>query len=266
MSEVSTRYVYYFEGEALDEDDMPENVIQHKLSNYLEAVLSWYFRFENHFIIGNVNVYRKGHYNERVAPDVMVVKNIGATEKELDRLKSYAIAPPKFPPPAVAIEILSAETAPIDINPAKKPTRYGELGVKEYFVFDPEEGKNVVKLRGWRYIDGLRTELHPDGRGWLWSNELACWLVPDDMVLQFYDRNNERIFAKADVQEQARLEAEREAETERQARLEAEREAETERQARLEAEHKAETERQARLEAERTIAALRAKLTEKEPE
>jgi Uma2 family endonuclease len=249
MSEVSTRYVYFFEGEYLDEDDMPQTFIQDELANYLVNILTWFFRFEDYIVRGNINVYRKGHYKERVAPDVMIIKNLGVSRERLRKYKSYPIDPPKFPPPTVAIEIISEATAPIDILPENKPTRYGELGIKEYFAFDPEEGKGEVKLRGWRYIDGLRTELQTDGRGWLWSEELGCWLVPDEMMLQFYDRHNNRILSKGDAEELARLEAEREIERERLARAEAE--------------FRAEQERQAREELERTVAELRAKLAEK---
>jgi Uma2 family endonuclease len=261
MSEVSTRYVYYFEGEELDEDDMPETFIQDELSTYLVELFNWYFRFQNHVVRGNINIYRKGHYNERVAPDVMIIKNIGVSYNQLRKLKSYAIDPPKFPPPTVAI----------DLAPDKKPTRYGELGVKEYFAFDPEDGKNIVKLSGWRYIDGLRTEIQPDGRGWLWSNELECWLVADGMILRFYDKEGKMLLTKGEAEEiaklaerQAKEEAERRAEAERLAKEKAENAAEMERRAKVEAERLAEAERQIREELERKIAELQAKLDEKE--
>jgi Uma2 family endonuclease len=257
MSEISTRYVYYFEGEELDEDDMPETAIQHILADYFEDVLGWYLRFENWIVSGNINIYRKGNYNERVAPDVMVIKNPGFTSEEFSDLKSYAIDPPKFPPPAVALEIVSDATAPIDIVTKNKPTRYAELGVKEYFAFDPRKNKNIIKLRGWRYIDGLRTDIQIDGRGWMWSDELVCWLVPEGKNLRFCDKNGNFLFSRADAQT-ARLEAEQ------QARAEAEQRSEAEQQARINAEQQVEAERLAKAELERTIAELRAKLAEQE--
>jgi membrane protein involved in colicin uptake len=145
------------------------------------------------------------------------------------------------------------------------------MGVREYFAFDPEDALGTVKLRGWRYIEGLRTEVSSDKRGWMWSNELECWLVPDDMVLQFYDKTDKRLptgrEAEAERAEQERLgklEAEQKAEQERLGKLEAEQKAEqerlakeAERQAREEAERKAE-------ELERLVAELRAKLGEQQ--
>jgi Uma2 family endonuclease len=278
MSEVSTRYVYYFEGEYLDEDQMPETPRQHLVANYLEDVLGWFFRATNYIVSGNINIYRKGHWDERVAPDVMVIKNAGITQEQFNDLKSYAILSPNQPAPAVAIEIVSESTRPIDLNVAKKPTRYAELGVKEYFAFDPDMRPNTVKLTGWRYLDGLRTDIKADQRGWLWSYELECWLMSGGKILRFFDQNGNELItgreaerqarkAEAEAREaerQARVEAERLAEQQRQIRIEAERQLQIERQAKEKAEQRAEAERTAReaekAEAERLIAELRAKL------
>jgi Uma2 family endonuclease len=286
MSEVSTRYVYYFEGIAFDEDDMTESVLQRNLSFYLEELLKWYYRFEMFTLVGgNINVFRKGYYNERVAPDVFLVKNAGITMKEYNKFKSYAIDPPTYPAPAIVFEIVSDITAPIDIEPTKKPTRYGELGVKEYFSYDPRDEPKLIRLRGWRYIDGLRVEIPTDEQGRMWSNELECWLVPSEEMLLLYNVRGEKLLTKAEhdyqqlqvessraeAERQAKLEAERLVEQERrakeaekQAREVAERLAEQERQAKLEAERLVEQERHAREEAERIIAELRAKLGENE--
>jgi Putative restriction endonuclease len=261
MTQVSTRYVYYVEGEYIDEDDMAETFIQDELSNYLVDLLGWYLRFENYIVRGNINLYRKGKYKERVAPDIMVIKDVKATPNQIRKLKSYAIDPPKFPAPAVAIEIVSDYTRATDIEVAKKPTRYAELGVKEYFAFDPEEDKPVVKLSGWRYIDGLRTDIKPDKRGWLWSEELECWLASDGMYIRFYDKTGKMLLTRGDAEEFTRKEVERQAaftrqfleqsvEVERRQREESEQKAELAKQAREEAEQKAEVEREQREEAE----------------
>jgi Putative restriction endonuclease len=235
MSEVSTRYRYFLEGEYLDEDDMPETPRQHTVANYLEDVLGWFFRFENY-----------------------IIKHAGISQAEFDDLKSYAISPPTYPAPAVAIEIVSDSTRPIDTVVAKKPTRYGELGVKEYFAFDPEMAKPVVKLMGWRYIDGLRTELKADKRGWLWSAELECWLANGGKVLVFYDANGNELISGREAERQAR-------EAEALARQKAEQLAEQNKLAKEEAEKLLEAERRAREEAERLIAELRAKLEGQSP-
>jgi Uma2 family endonuclease len=246
MSEVSTRYVYYFEGEYLDEDQMPETPRQHIVANYLEDVLAWYFRSENYIVSGNINIYRKGNWGERVAPDVMVIKNAGITQEQFEDLKSYAISLPKQPAPAVAIEIVSASTAPVDLDVAKKPTRYGELGVKEYFAFDPDISQNVVKLTGWRYIDKLRTDIKTDNRGWMWSNELHCWLVSGGKILRFFDQNGNELLTRGEAERQAREAEALAREAEQRARLEAEKVAEQNKRAKEETEKMLETERQTR--------------------
>jgi Uma2 family endonuclease len=260
MSEITTRYLYYFEGEYLDEDDMPETPRQHKVANYLEDVLGWFFRFENYIVSGNVNIYRKGHWDERVAPDVMVIKNAAISQAEFDDLKSYAILPPEQPAPAVVIEVVSDSTRPIDIVVNKKPTRYGELGVKEYFAFDPDMGKNIIKLIGWRYIDGLRTDIKSDKHGRFWSEQLNCWLMSGGKILLFYDVNGNELVSGREAEQKAR-EAETLARQEAETLLEAEQKArEAETLARQETETLLEAEQKARAEAERLVAELRAKL------
>jgi hypothetical protein len=153
--------------------------------------------------------------------------------------------------------------------------------VLEYFAYDPLgvwEGFEV-KLRGWRTVDGQAVEIEPNEQGWLWSNELSCWLVADNQYLRLcnsegmqimsegeygqfqeelrYEAENRRLAAEAKIEQEqlARAEAEAKIEQEQLARAEAE-------QRKIEAEQRAEQERQAREELERKLAELQAKINQ----
>jgi hypothetical protein len=81
--------------------------------------------------------------------------------------------------------------------PTKKLRLYGLIGPREYFAFDPH-AKRVwpksikTRLLGWQYNkDGQAVPILPDERGWLWSNVLESWFVPDDLQLRLHDRSGQ---------------------------------------------------------------------------
>jgi Uma2 family endonuclease len=61
-------------------------------------------------------------------------------------------------PPGLVVEILSPTSASIDR--VKKPRRYGDFGVPEYWVVDPEE--RVVWV--WRFSAGAKEPERVEGR------------------------------------------------------------------------------------------------------
>lgn len=254
MSETISRYIYYINGEAVEEDDLPESDPQFRLTHYLVSVLDYYYRYERWYVGGNINVYRIGHYDERVAPDVLVAK-IVLSPAEREVLKSWVINPPTRPSPSVVFEISSDATWSYDILPEYKPTRYRELGVTEYFAFDPSDewADNSVQILGWRYENGVTTKIEPDEQGRLWSAELASWVVAENGMLRLYDTVGNRRLTEGEAEFQRARQQEQRAEQERTARLEAERQQQVERE-------RAEQERSARAALEQEIVALKAKL------
>lgn len=281
MSETITRYTYWVEGEAVEEDDLPETGHQFDLAHYLVDVLKWLFRYQQSYISGNMNIYPKGLYKARVAPDIYLVKGVNFNIKEIfDDLKSYQINPPKRPAPSVVFEISSEYTALIDVQDDLKPKRYGEFKVKEYFAYDAGGfwGKNKPPLKGWRYNDGQPTELFLEN-GRMWSEELDSWLVPDDTYLRLYDKDGNMRLTKAEQKEldqflaiqkaeQAEYQAEKEAELARQRATQeielAQQKAEQAELARQKAEKEAELAKQQTELARQQIEELLRKLKQKE--
>ncbi len=60
--------------------------------------------------------------------------------------------------PSLVIEILSPTSSGIDL--VKKPVRYGDFGIPEYWVLDPEDKSAWV----WRFAEGTRTAEQVRGR------------------------------------------------------------------------------------------------------
>jgi hypothetical protein len=91
----------------------------------------------------------------------------------------------------VVLEIASPETWSKDLT--EKRDLYAQMGVQEYFVYDPNEPpcwQDKPRLRGWRLAPDTATpqESVPDEQGRLWSVHLDSWLVPDGQYLRLYDR------------------------------------------------------------------------------
>ena len=49
------------------------------------------------------------------------------------------------------------------------------------------------RLRGWRLDTrrGEMVEIIPNAAGWIWSDQLESWLVPDQTFLRLYDRDHQ---------------------------------------------------------------------------
>ncbi len=105
--------------------------------------------------------------------------------------------------PQVVFEIASEETWRNDLE--KKPGKYGQMGIDEYFFYDPDDTPHwrctQRRLYGWQRnaVSGEMTEMLPEGQGRLWSDHLASFLVPDGMYLRLYDSNMQRRLTEAEA-------------------------------------------------------------------
>ena len=195
------------------------------LRRYLGNELEWRYRRENWYFSSNMNHIQFGFTD--VTPDVALHIGLVLSPQERNTLASWRLGEPNRPAPTVVFEICSDGTWPNDVTPAEKPLRYQQIGVKEYFVYDPSTPRlwkeSNRRLRGWRY-DGRQglefvaaQEILPDERGWLFSEQLDCYLVPDGQLLQLRDRQG-NILPDADEAAQQAEQAARQAnETARQA-------------------------------------------------
>ncbi|MEH1798613.1 Uma2 family endonuclease [Nostoc sp.] len=211
-------------------------------------VLKQYLANRQATVLGNQFLYyAQGFPKLRVAPDVMVIFDVASGGR--DNYKTWE----EGQVPTVIFEMTSFGTKGQD--EIFKKTLYEQLGVKEYWLFDPKSEWVEQQLRGYR----LRGEIYEpieDGH----SEPLQLRLVIEGKLIGFYSEDTgEKLLipdelAQALRQEVlARQQAEELVEQERQ-RAEQERQrAEQERQ-------RAEQERQRAEQAELQIEQLKARL------
>jgi len=190
MARELNKVQYYYDFHPTEEDLMGETAWHDSLIDYLKAVLRHLFRERVCAIYGNLNFYQtRNHMEYPVAPDIAVIKGIAYRYT-----RSWALASGE-PAPQVVFEILSEETWKKDMR--EKPGKYASMGVQEYFAYDPNEppiGRGgAPRLMGWR-LDAQRREMiemEANREGWLWSEQLESWLVPDEAYLRLYDRDHQ---------------------------------------------------------------------------
>ena len=204
---------YFYDSNPTEEDLMGLPNPQLDLMRYLLDVLDEYHKGTGWFDTGELNLYYTNDSTEYPnTPDVLSFRpGIIPLEQQAD-LGSWRIAPPNQMPPSVVIEIASKGTWEKDIQPQRKPRAYGIMGISEYFAYDPnipQVWNNVsTRLLGWRYVDGQAQEIIPNEQGWLWSEELQSWLVPNTRLLRLHDSEFRLRFTNYEVQEQAKQMAE----------------------------------------------------------
>lgn len=153
--------------------------------------------------------WEEGDRDTKVAPDVMVVPEVGRTDRR--SFKSWVEARQ----PVAVFEIASDGTWREDFG--KKYDLYEFLGVPEYFIFDPEGRFVRPRLQGFRLQDGVYRRIPMDAAdGSLVSRELGLVLRPDGPLLRLLARNNELVPTRAERAQREQLRAERaESEVER---------------------------------------------------
>ncbi|MBW4568408.1 MAG: Uma2 family endonuclease [Tolypothrix carrinoi HA7290-LM1] len=171
--------------------------------------------------------YAQGYPKLRVAPDVMVIFDV--TPGGRDNYKIWE----EGQVPSVIFEMTSSGTK--DQDQIFKKTLYEQLGVKEYWLFDPKREWQEEQLRGYR----LRGEIYEpisDNR----SEPLKLRLQAEGRLINFYrEDTGEKLLIPGELAQAlrdevvARQQAEAQAEAERQ-RAEAERQKAEQAQAQVE--------------------------------
>jgi Uma2 family endonuclease len=159
--------------------------------------LRYYYRpRKDVYVIGNIFLYyQEGHPEARRSPDVMVIKGVDAT-RERRSFKTWE----ERAVPCVVVEITSQETADEDLE-AKKDL-YEQLGVREYFRFDPLHDYLERPLMGFRLIGDEYQPLPPADDGGLLSAELGMRLVAEGTQLGLFRfRTGERVPAPPEAYE-----------------------------------------------------------------
>lgn len=210
---VKTSKIVFHDPNDLFEENMPENSAHSTLIRYLANLLEWLYGDKNWYVVSNLLVQKlienEQHETEEhyIAPDIALYKDIKLPLPVT--IESWKLSEPNRPVFSVVFEVASRATWADDLG--DKITDYAFFGAKEYFAYDPNDppfyGKRT-RLRGWKYVNGLAQEIKANAQGWLKSEELNSWLVPDSAFLQLYDlQGNRRLTKDEEIAQQARLEA-----------------------------------------------------------
>ncbi|MCI0376164.1 MAG: Uma2 family endonuclease [Gemmataceae bacterium] len=169
---------------------------------------------ENVYIATNIVMYfQEGSPKSRRDPDVLVAKGVGKHKRRSFRFWEEKRIP------NVLFEMASKKTWRNDVG--EKRWLYARLGIKDYFIFDPEAKYLEPTLQGFRLVNGRSVRIKPNPDGTLTCKELGLLLRAEGTLLRFIDMKTGQLIPTRS--ERAALEEERaDRETER-AEKEAER-------------------------------------------
>jgi Uma2 family endonuclease len=143
----------------------------------IEALKTYFTDEPNVYVSGNLMCYYvEGDKTQSISPDVFVVR--GAAKHERRVYKFW-----EEPVPNVVLEISSKKTRKDDFG--KKKELYAWLGVREYFVFDPDANLRAP-LRAFRLHRAELVEEMVTGSQVL-SHELGLVLVNAGHTLRLYN-------------------------------------------------------------------------------
>ncbi len=140
------------------------------------------YRGKQVYISGNLFLYyHDGNPHRCVSPDAIVVKGIDPRSRRIYKVWEEGKVPD------VVFETTSDSTKNNDSE--TKFQLYAQLGIPEYFLFDPTSDYLDPPLRGYRLSKGGYLEILPDANGRLTCEQLDLWVeLNPDNDLVFRDR------------------------------------------------------------------------------
>ncbi len=211
MSRASFTAIDYPEsdGKPMGETDLHRDAMVRHIE-----LLKRYYAGQQVYVSGDLLVYFvQGNPKKFVVPDAFVVKGLKQVRRRTFRLWNERIAP------QFVLETTSKKTKRRDLK--DKPAIYAQIGVREYFLFDPTSDYLDPALQGNRLDGDGYIPIEPDSDGGLVSLELGLKLQLIDDELEFFRLDNgERLLTGEEARQrevEARLvevEARRDAEAE----------------------------------------------------
>jgi Uma2 family endonuclease len=198
-------------------------------TEYHHVALTWLREgLEDHFadvpdvyVGANLVMYwKEGEPKSRRDPDGLVARKVVGKH----RRRSFRVWEEKVVP-CVLFEIASKNTWRVDLY--DKPGLYAGIGVKEYFIFDPEGCYLDPVLQGFKTVKGQPVPLKPAADGSLVSKQLGLRLVPEGEMLRLIDlKTGQPVPTREERAEQEKQRARQEMERAEQERQRAEQEKE----------------------------------------
>jgi Uma2 family endonuclease len=160
----------------------------------LLQILQHRYRGQKVFVAGDLIVYYvEGQPLRSVCPDVFVVKDL-----EPLPLRRTFLTWEEGRVPEVVFELTSLSTRRRD--EIVKPHIYAEIGVREYFLYDPTADYLDPPLQGHRLVGGQYQRIEPDENGRLLCAELGILLQLDGTELDLFDHaGGERLLTEAEA-------------------------------------------------------------------
>lgn len=203
-----------------DGQPMGETELHIQLIMDLRAALSNFFRDQADVYVGSnlLLYYVEGQPKKFVVPDVFVARGVSKAVRRIYKLWEEGC------PPNVVIEVSSRGTWGEDLQ--RKWRLYAQLGVKEYYIFDPEYDylPPPTPLLAYRLGEGEYVPLEVTA-GRVWSEELGLELVDTGETLRWCDPQTGQFLLTTAEEHTARRRAEADLRTEVAARQRAEAEA-----------------------------------------
>ncbi len=193
-------YPYY-------EDTVTESDWHLSAIHYLLAALRGHFgRRSDGWVFSNMFVYDQcGNTRRNVSPDVFVV--FGSTRASRRVYRTWCDGGP----PAAVFEVTSLTTRKADQT--TKRTRYAEMGVQEYFLFDPLGEYLPGQLRVYRREGGELVPVVVQGR--YRSELLGVDLVVEREILRVIDLETGQPYLTSEEERMGREEERKRADAER---------------------------------------------------
>jgi Uma2 family endonuclease len=163
-----------------DGKPVAETDIHRQLLFDLIFTLENFFRAQpDVYVSGNLLIhYVEGNPKKRVAPDVFVARGVKKGERRIYKLWEEGVTP------QVVIELTSRQTWREDLQ--EKWRLYEQLGMEEYFIFDPEYDYLDDPLVGYRLKDGKYKVMNAQDHR-LRSKVLGLDLVDTGETLRLFD-------------------------------------------------------------------------------
>jgi Uma2 family endonuclease len=147
--------------------------LREALQDFLAKWVGWYVA-SNIILYWDVN-----NPNSRRDPDILVARGVGSHRRRSFRVWEEGTLP------CVLFEVASKKTWREDVGP--KRTLYAQIGIREYFLFDPEAKYVRPPLQGFRLRKGTYVRIRPAADGSLTSKELSLRMVPEGSMLRLID-------------------------------------------------------------------------------
>jgi Uma2 family endonuclease len=164
----------------------------------LQALEDYFARKPDVFCAADIFwYYQEGQPKKRVAPDILVAKGVvhRPHRRSFFSWREGTV-------PCAIFEITSKKTRRQDTGP--KWELYGQQGVAEYFLFDPEASYLKPRLQGFQLKKGKSVALQPAEDGSLTSEQLGLRLVTEGEILRLIRaKSGRRILTRAEKVEEA---------------------------------------------------------------